>query len=572
VARPKEDGFARRLKALDGDMGSRIADYPWDQTELGSIAAWPEHLRAIVGLMLRSQVPMLLMWGLRGTMLYNDAYATVIGTRHLDSLGADPRESWPEMATYHDDVIRTCLAGGTLRYRDKELDIQRSEERETAWFDIDYSPVEDDGGKPAGVIVIVTETTERVQVGRSEAEERQRLIELFQSAPSFMAMLNGPDHRFTFLNETGRRLMADRAMIGRPVGDAIPEAANQGFVALLDRIYRSGESYRVQAARFVVQRAPSEPATENFLDMVYQPVRAPTGEVTGIFVQGIDVTEAHAAAEARARAEAELAESRAELQMLTDSLPVLVSFMDAPEPGELRYRFINQPYERWFSRSRSEIEGQRVRDVMGDAAYMVVKPQIEEALAGKAASFERYMPYQGTSPRHVRIQFVPRRASSGEVIGLYSLVEDITQQRNAEAALRENEEQLRLATEAGEIGLWDVDPIADTVFWPPRVKAMFGMSPDAYITMRDFYSGLHPDDRDRVSRAFEAAADPTRRALYDVEYRTVGREDGTVRWVAAKGRGLFDEGGRCPAGRGHRHRHHRAQSRRGKAARSLRKP
>ncbi|QZO02369.1 response regulator [Chenggangzhangella methanolivorans] len=59
--------------------------------------------------------------------------------------------------------------------------------------------------------------------------------------------------------------------------------------------------------------------------------------------------------------------------------------------------------------------------------------------------------------------------------------------------------------------------------------------------MADFYDGLHPEDRDRTSEAFAAAADPRRRAIYDVEYRTIGKEDGVVRWVAAKGRGVFDD-------------------------------
>ena len=81
--------------------------------------------------------------------------------------------------------------------------------------------------------------------------------------------------------------------------------------------------------------------------------------------------------------------------------------------------------------------------------------------------------------------------------------------------------------------------------WPPRVKAMFGISPDEPVTMQDFYDGLHPDDREATSKAFSRAADPQVRALYDVEYRTIGKEDGVLRWVAAKGRGVFDEAGRC---------------------------
>ncbi|MFZ6876334.1 PAS domain-containing protein [Undibacterium sp. Di27W] len=111
--------------------------------------------------------------------------------------------------------------------------------------------------------------------------------------------------------------------------------------------------------------------------------------------------------------------------------------------------------------------------------------------------------------------------------------------------LRQSEERLRLATEFAEIGFWDVDMIVGQLTWPPTVKAMFGISPDVSVSMDDFYAGLHPEDRESTGASFAAACDPQQRALYDVEYRTVGKEDGVVRWVAAKGRSIFDEHGRC---------------------------
>ncbi|KQM79682.1 ATP-binding protein [Xylophilus sp. Leaf220] len=112
-------------------------------------------------------------------------------------------------------------------------------------------------------------------------------------------------------------------------------------------------------------------------------------------------------------------------------------------------------------------------------------------------------------------------------------------------SLQQREEQLRLAIDAAEVGLWDVDVATGTLYWPARVKAMFGLSADAEATLDDFVACLHPDDRGDVQRAFADAQDPTLRTVYDVEYRTVGKEDGLVRWVAAKGRGIFDDTGRC---------------------------
>jgi len=115
----------------------------------------------------------------------------------------------------------------------------------------------------------------------------------------------------------------------------------------------------------------------------------------------------------------------------------------------------------------------------------------------------------------------------------------------AESRLRESEERLRLAVDNADVGFWDVDVVHNALIWSPCTRAMFGISADIPVTMQDFFDGLHTADRERTAAAYAAAVDPDKRALYDVEYRTVGKEDGIIRWVAAKGRGVFDASGTC---------------------------
>ncbi|HSQ98612.1 MAG TPA: PAS domain-containing protein [Sphingomicrobium sp.] len=132
---------------------------------------------------------------------------------------------------------------------------------------------------------------------------------------------------------------------------------------------------------------------------------------------------------------------------------------------------------------------------------------------------------------------------NGTVAGVLCIVNETTEQVLAHQALRESEERLRLAVDNAEIGFWDVQEGHGELTWPPATKAMFGISPDVPVSMDDFYAGVHPEDLPSVAEAYGAAADPARRALYDVEYRTIGKEDKVVRWVAAKGRGIFDGDG-----------------------------
>ena len=137
------------------------------------------------------------------------------------------------------------------------------------------------------------------------------------------------------------------------------------------------------------------------------------------------------------------------------------------------------------------------------------------------------------------------RDKDGRALRFTGVSVDITEQQALDRKLELTETSLRLTTEAAEVGIWDLDLITDTLTWSDRTKALFGISPGMPCAMADFYDGLHPDDREATSAAFAAALDPARRLTYDVEYRTVGKEDGLIRWVAAKGKGIFDASGRC---------------------------
>ena len=143
----------------------------------------------------------------------------------------------------------------------------------------------------------------------------------------------------------------------------------------------------------------------------------------------------------------------------------------------------------------------------------------------------------------VRAQLV--RAKGGTPLRMAGISLDTTERRTAELRLELSEQSLRLATDAAEVGTWDLDLATDVLTWSDRTKAMFGISPDVLCSMEDFYAGLHPEDREATGAAFASALHPGIRTTYDVEYRTIGKEDGLVRWVAAKGKGLFDEHGRC---------------------------
>jgi PAS domain S-box-containing protein len=144
-------------------MDDLIRQYDWSKTSLGALADWPAHLRSMTTMMLRSAVPMTLQWGQKGWTIYNDAYRAIIGLRHPDLLGKTLREGWPEVAEFREHVLNRVLQGETLQYRNHRLSLQRYGESEDMYLDLDYSPVIDESGKPAGMLAIVNNVTERFQ-------------------------------------------------------------------------------------------------------------------------------------------------------------------------------------------------------------------------------------------------------------------------------------------------------------------------------------------------------------------------------------------------------------------------
>ncbi|RYF98222.1 MAG: PAS domain S-box protein, partial [Caulobacteraceae bacterium] len=156
-------------------MAGRIRVFDWSRTTLGPLVDWPQSLRTAVGLLVAAPNPMVIMWGQDGVLIYNDGYARFAGRRHPELLGMKAREGWPEIADFNAGNIRRGLAGEAWSLRGQQLALDRAGTPEAVWLDLDYAPVPDESGKPAGVMVFVTETTERVRAETLREQINERL-------------------------------------------------------------------------------------------------------------------------------------------------------------------------------------------------------------------------------------------------------------------------------------------------------------------------------------------------------------------------------------------------------------
>ncbi|MDB5911779.1 MAG: hybrid sensor histidine kinase/response regulator [Ramlibacter sp.] len=201
---------------------------------------------------------------------------------------------------------------------------------------------------------IATSLAKAEEAERRNAE-RDRLRLLFQQAPSFFCVLDGPEHRFQLINESYRALVGHRELEGRTVAEALPEVAGQGFVELLDRVYRTRTPYVGRSAEVKLQQGAGGPLSTRYVDFVYQPIVEASGACSGIFVDGSDVTDK--------------VEAENELRVLNAELEARIA---------TRTRDLEDAMQRLHTESR---ERQQVEDTLRQAQKMEAVGQLTGGIA-----------------------------------------------------------------------------------------------------------------------------------------------------------------------------------------------
>jgi two-component sensor histidine kinase len=275
-----------------GEMGALMRAFDWNSSSLGPPDKWPQSLRVTVRLLLNTGHPMFIWWGPDLIQFYNDAYRRTMGPeRHPSALGARGRECWAEIWPIISPQIDYVMAGkGSTWDEDRLVPVTRNGRREDVWWTYSYGPIDIEGGV-GGVLVVCNDVTAQHLTNEALKDQSRSLRQLFELAPSFMAVLRGPDHVFELTNAAYRKLLGDRDIIGRPIRQVIPEIEGQGYFELLDGVYRSRETHVGRRVPLALQVEAGMPPKQLFVDFVYAPITEPNGQVSGIFVEGVDVTD-----------------------------------------------------------------------------------------------------------------------------------------------------------------------------------------------------------------------------------------------------------------------------------------
>ncbi|CAN5845261.1 hypothetical protein BH11GEM1_BH11GEM1_15810 [soil metagenome] len=442
----------------DGEMSTRCRAVDWSATSLGPEAGWSPALRFAVRTAIECPFPINLWCGEDKILIYNDAYRGLLGAKHPHAIGRPGREVWGEIWSDIQPMFASAGEGHSVYAEEAHFVMERADGLpDDAWFTFSLSPVRDEDGSIAAYLNVATETTGRVRIdkelraARASAEQAERrLREVFAQAPGFFAVLSGADHVFEFVNDAYLQLIGHRSVVGRRVIDALPEVVDQGFIALLDRVYRSSKPFVGREVALMLERVPGEPPEERIVDFVYQPITHGDGTTSGIVAHGSDVTEAvlarreverllQASEETRSRVE----ESETRYRFLANTIPVQV--WTALPTGELDY--VSERTARYF--------GVTSGDILGDAWLAMLHPEdvplttsrwVHSVSTGEPYETEfRLRAAGGTDYRWHLARATAQRGDDGSILRWFGTNTDIEDRRQAEAEL---ERLTREATEA----------------------------------------------------------------------------------------------------------------------------
>jgi signal transduction histidine kinase/CheY-like chemotaxis protein len=299
-----------------GAAGDVLRACDWAESALGAPAIWPVSLCAHIRAMLHTRQATCIFWGPEYVNVYNDGFIPLLGEKHPRAMGQSAREVWSDAWPVVGDLLDGVFTRGeAVRFDEMRVPIVRGGRLEDAWWNYSYSPLFGDDGAVAGILVVATETTAEVR-GRRQLEAAQKEADLarrelhsvFMQAPLPMALLKGPDHRFTLFNDPYRALVGGRDLEGRALREAFSQDEVGYYLPYLDRVYATGEPVIVQEAPLQLADA-SGVVDDRFIDVGYHAYRDSSGAPAGVLAIIHDVTDKVLARlrESRLRESAEVA-------------------------------------------------------------------------------------------------------------------------------------------------------------------------------------------------------------------------------------------------------------------------
>ncbi|MDB5742319.1 MAG: hypothetical protein JWR68_634 [Polaromonas sp.] len=522
--------------ASRGKTADLIRMLDWSTTPLGPCCSWPQPLKTVLDLMLSARMEMVLFWGPDRLAFYNDAYAPAMGSRHSKVLGQPVRLYWRKLWVDLEPLLmQVWRSGEAFSVQDRPFLTSRNGKRATAYFDLSFSAVHDEGGAVAGVLCLVVETTQRVLDAQALAAKEAAL----RKEQAFTRLLlDATSEGFYAVDRDGIMTVCNAAFLEMLGYGSADEVMGSKFCPKIsasqkdDPVYRSATCPIQQAALAgrsacvtgeVFCRKNGEPFP---VDYRVEPLWR-TGVLEGAICTFVDTSERLLGQQikvAREKAESDLRDMHDQLR-LAEAAGGIGSFLleiktNAIIASEEFCRLFGLPVARVLPVSLLQPLFQ------GESAELALLPASGESGEGRQ-----------------NVEYLIKKADTGEMrwisrcaefvrdhhdtpVWMRGVVQDVTERKLAQATLQESESRFRALAQAMPNQVWSATPEGKLEWVNQKVFDYFGLDEDQLLG--DGWALLvHPADLPRVSAAWLDSLE--HRTRYETEFR-LRRRDGVYRW------------------------------------------
>ncbi|TGE08022.1 PAS domain-containing protein [Hymenobacter fodinae] len=362
--------------------------------------------------------------------------------------------------------------------------------------------------------------------------ERETFYQVFEQTPACIALMRGPAHRFEYVNAAYQQLFPLRQLVGQPVAEALPETVQQGFLQLLDTVYRTGETFFGTELPLNLQQ-PDGTTTNVYFTFTYQAYREQE-QIVGISIFAYDVTEQVQARQAREAQQRQLHE-------LFMQAPAPIAILTGPE---MVFQLVNPAYQAIFpGRDLLNRPALQALPELADSPIPAVLQQVYTTGETYVAKEMQLMVarHEGDPLEELYFTFTyeARLNAQGASDGIMVFAHEVTDQVLARRVVEEREESFRKMANNVPAMLWVNDPQGQCVYLNQQWYVYTGQT-EAEALGLGWLSAVHPDEAAEAETTFLDAN--ARRVPFHAVYR-LRRHDGIYRWVSDAGAPRFSEQG-----------------------------
>jgi PAS domain S-box-containing protein len=454
------------------------------------------------------------------------SYESLLGTGWASAIIDQDREK--AVAAFQDAIEKRA-------HYDVEFRIRKADDS-IIWCRAAGDPFYMKDGSYAGYSGFCMDINDYVKITESFRESEARINNIIEQAPIAIGVLRGRDFIVEMVNQDildawGKQ----KSIVGQPLLQALPELEGQPFIGLLEKVYDTGEAFYAYATPAKLLR--NGVMEDVYSDFVYTAVRDAAGQINGVMILAMIVTE-------QVIAKQKLEASESKLRGIIASAPAGIGLFVG------RDLVIENPNQTFIDivGKGPDIVGLPLREAMpelvteGQPFLKILDDVFTTGVMFQSFGSQVKIVQNGVlTYNYYNITYTPIFDAGGEVYAILDIAIDVTEEVKARQKLEDTKAQLRDAIEVAELGTWDLDPFTNKFQANDRLKDWFGLPPESEVPLNMALDVIHDNDRQRVSEAISAAADYSSGGNYDIEYTIINPVNGQERVVKAKGKTSFDE-------------------------------